>query len=783
MSSKMASTSSSSSSAASGGSSPHLCLRWNNYQSNLTSVFDQLLQNETFVDVTLAADGHAIKAHRMVLSACSPYFQHLFFDNPCQHPIVILKDTRWPELKAIVEYMYRGEISVAQEELTSLLRVAETLKIRGLSELNSDRHAAAAAAVTADDRSESSPLIPIHPTAGPSTSSSSSSAAAVRRQTDSPTWPTLPHHHHHQIHHHQQQQQPAWPGHVMDEEMATTPTPSPTPAPASRSSGVKRRRISGSESPIGGASSPAAASTPGMHHQHHEEASLDHHDGPLSLVGHQQQAPPPPPPPPPHSPVASSASLAPQALTQAPPPPSSLHQHPLAHSDDLDIKPGIAELIREEERARMLEGTHPWLTASPSVLSDTYQYQLQALWQKAWATGQGVMQNLRFRERGPFKTWRPETMAEAIMAVLREGLSLSQAARKFDIPYPTFVLYANRVNNMLGPSADGGPELRPKGRGRPQRILTGSWPEDHVHGVIRAVVFRDPSSLPRHIDREDASKLTANRSAASSSMSRLLTVHPAHQQTIQGELGGGSGSGMRGLIHSAMNNGNSHNYNHEFALPSSSNMTGTFTHGGSLLAGGSAYPSMRSTAGPSSGVSNAANGLMADLMAGATNGSNNNNNNNNMQGGSGSSTSCLSGGGLTSSSLFNALQQEVAEETRLAALNAMTQRLMTSLEGDNFGLGVSCNQQRAASGIQNPAAAAAAAAALEAAAWFGPSSSFSGQLPIVDLAADDVTVAEDDEGDDDDEDAVQHLASFSAHHNPTVTNPVHSKQQEQLFGE
>ena len=36
------------------------------------------------------------------------------------------------------------------------------------------------------------------------------------------------------------------------------------------------------------------------------------------------------------------------------------------------------------------------------------------------------MQNLRFRERGPFKTWRPETMAEAIMAVLREGLSLSQ---------------------------------------------------------------------------------------------------------------------------------------------------------------------------------------------------------------------------------------------------------------------------------------------------------------------------------------------------------------------
>lgn len=78
------------------------------------------------------------------------------------------------------------------------------------------------------------------------------------------------------------------------------------------------------------------------------------------------------------------------------------------------------------------------------------------MWQKCWNTNQSLVHNLRFRERGPLKSWRPETMAEAIMSVLKEGLSLSQAARKYDIPYPTFVLYANRVHNMLGPSADGG---------------------------------------------------------------------------------------------------------------------------------------------------------------------------------------------------------------------------------------------------------------------------------------------------------------------------------------
>lgn len=124
--------------------------------------------------------------------------------------------------------------------------------------------------------------------------------------------------------------------------------------------------------------------------------------------------------------------------------------------------------------------------------ADSYQYQLQSMWQKCWNTNQqSLVQQLRFRERGPLKSWRPEAMAEAIFGVLKEGLSLSQAARKYDIPYPTFVLYANRVHNMLGPSLDGGTDLRPKSRGRPQRILLGMWPDELIRSVIKAVVFRD----------------------------------------------------------------------------------------------------------------------------------------------------------------------------------------------------------------------------------------------------------------------------------------------------
>lgn len=111
------------------------CLKWDKYQANLTHVFDQLLQNELFVDVTLACDGRTIKAHRIVLSACSPYFHALFLDNPCQHPTIILRDIEWPELRAAIEFMYKGEVNVFQEQIGPLLRVAEMLKIRGLTEI------------------------------------------------------------------------------------------------------------------------------------------------------------------------------------------------------------------------------------------------------------------------------------------------------------------------------------------------------------------------------------------------------------------------------------------------------------------------------------------------------------------------------------------------------------------------------------------------------------------------------------------------------------------------
>ncbi|XP_055686893.1 protein tramtrack, beta isoform isoform X1 [Lutzomyia longipalpis] len=119
--------------------SQRFCLRWNNHQTNLLSVFDQLLHAETFTDVTLAVEGQYLKAHKMVLSACSPYFQALFVNHPEKHPIVILKDVPFADMKSLLDFMYRGEVSVDQERLTAFLRVAESLRIKGLTEVNDER--------------------------------------------------------------------------------------------------------------------------------------------------------------------------------------------------------------------------------------------------------------------------------------------------------------------------------------------------------------------------------------------------------------------------------------------------------------------------------------------------------------------------------------------------------------------------------------------------------------------------------------------------------------------
>lgn len=314
------------------------CLRWNNYQTNLTNVFDQLLQSESFVDVTLACDGHSLKAHKMVLSACSPYFQTLFFENPCKHPIVIMRDIKWPELKAAVEFMYKGEINVSQEQIGPLLKVAESLKIRGLADVNNEQDI-------------------ITPANAPSTTATRTAfLKASPTQNNTSEW-----------------------GSRAEKE-------GPTQLKKRRRSSEDR---SGLNSPTETANTvlPKAEVSPDMTRAPVIPAHIAKESLPLTL------------------------SL-----------PSSTHSSQ-SSPDEIEIKPGISELMSDEERSKMMDTSNAWLGASTSSISDFPTL---------------------FKLKTP--TWTQEQLKEAIDAVVEQKMRFTQASARYGIPKGT--LY----DNILGKS-------------------------------------------------------------------------------------------------------------------------------------------------------------------------------------------------------------------------------------------------------------------------------------------------------------------------------------------
>ncbi|XP_063974855.1 uncharacterized protein LOC135161317 [Diachasmimorpha longicaudata] len=116
--------------------SSEVCLRWGLYHTNMQMSFPSLLNSEEFVDVTLACEGQSIKCHKIILSSCSDYLATLLRENPCQHPIILMKDLKFWEIEALVRFMYKGEVNISHDKLPELLKAADSLQIKGLINFN-----------------------------------------------------------------------------------------------------------------------------------------------------------------------------------------------------------------------------------------------------------------------------------------------------------------------------------------------------------------------------------------------------------------------------------------------------------------------------------------------------------------------------------------------------------------------------------------------------------------------------------------------------------------------
>ena len=67
------------------GSEEKFCLRWSEFEANINTALKELKDGADFFDVTLTCDDNQIKDHKVILSACSPFFKSVLKRNPHQH--------------------------------------------------------------------------------------------------------------------------------------------------------------------------------------------------------------------------------------------------------------------------------------------------------------------------------------------------------------------------------------------------------------------------------------------------------------------------------------------------------------------------------------------------------------------------------------------------------------------------------------------------------------------------------------------------------------------------
>ena len=77
-------------------------------------------------------DGQHIEAHKMILTASSPFLAGLLKRNKHPHPIIYMRGIKYQDLVAIVDFLYHGEANVYQDDLDSFLSIAEEFQLKGL---------------------------------------------------------------------------------------------------------------------------------------------------------------------------------------------------------------------------------------------------------------------------------------------------------------------------------------------------------------------------------------------------------------------------------------------------------------------------------------------------------------------------------------------------------------------------------------------------------------------------------------------------------------------------
>merc|ERR1712025_382062 len=108
-------------------------LKWNDFQTNVSSSFSKLRSEKDFFDVTLVSDDEVhISSHKLVLYASSDFFKNILRKSDHANPLIFLSGVKSKELNFVMDYIYNGEVQLFQSDLDSFLDIAQKLQIDGL---------------------------------------------------------------------------------------------------------------------------------------------------------------------------------------------------------------------------------------------------------------------------------------------------------------------------------------------------------------------------------------------------------------------------------------------------------------------------------------------------------------------------------------------------------------------------------------------------------------------------------------------------------------------------
>ena len=117
-------------------SSAKFSLQWSDFEKNVTTSFKEIRRD--FCDVTLVGEGKMkIEAHKVILAASSDFFLDLLRQKSHPNLLLYMRGIKDDQLSAVLDFIYQGQTSVAQDDLEDFLKVAEELQIKGLSDMNS----------------------------------------------------------------------------------------------------------------------------------------------------------------------------------------------------------------------------------------------------------------------------------------------------------------------------------------------------------------------------------------------------------------------------------------------------------------------------------------------------------------------------------------------------------------------------------------------------------------------------------------------------------------------